>query len=257
MANWFLALVAALLLVAGAFPAKAGADAPCVPVTGDTVVPTPTTFGLPPHSLATLRWVDRSVEIFRVPLSVQVTVINGYGSFRSYSPATCTESQLEQTSRDEAWRTGRTVGDINSMPTRLQVTAVGYYYPSPSPYVPIVPQPVAPPFPSFPYPPPVSWIPQTCGPLNYTTVSPSLGRVYGAAVVRVKFRDYAQRIVRSIAGDQTAHIQEAETIEVIEAPGCGGNVVGAVASNWVAQGGSVHYDSAPPELWSRISVIKR
>lgn len=263
-----LGVIMAILIVGGALPAKARADAPCVPATGDFTVPTASTFVVPAHSLATLRWSDRSAEIFRVPVTVQVTVINGWGSFRGYNPGNCTENQLEQTARDEAWRTGRTVGDIYSMPTRLQVTAVGYY-PTPTPYVPIpqpvpspypfpiVPQPVAPSFPSFPYPPPVSWMPQPCGPLNYTTVSPDLGRVYGAAVVRVKFRDYALKVVRSITGDQTTFIREAETIEVIEAPGCATNVVGTVASNWIGQGGSISFDNAPAAVQNNFSLVRR
>lgn len=256
----FLGAILTALLVVGALPANARADTPCVPATGDVTVPTASTFVLPPHTLATLRWQDRSAEIFRVPLGVQVTAVNGWGSFRSYSPATCTENQLEWTARDEAWRTGRTVGDIYSMPARLQVTAVGYYpspVPVPGPYPYPFPQPQ--PAPSFPQPMPIILVPpiQSCGPLNYTTVSPDLGRVYGAAVVRVKFRDYALKVVRSIAGDQTAHIREAETIEVWELPGCDSSVVGSIATNWVAQGGSVPYDNASSEFQGKISVTRR
>lgn len=136
--------------------------------------------------------------------------------------------------------------------------------PVPSPYPYPVPQPVPAPLVPIPYPQPapmpIAFLPQPiqpCGPLNYTPVSPETGRVYGAAVVRVKFRDYALKVIRSIAGDQTALIREAETIEVWELPGCDSGVVGAVATGWVAQGGSVPYDSAPPEFQGNFSIVKR
>lgn len=260
----FLGVVLAILIAVGALPAKAQADSPCVPATAEFTIPAPGTFVLPPHTLATLRWADRwSAEIFRVPLGVQVTVINGQGSFRGYSPANCTESQLEWTARDEAWRTGRTVGDINSMPTRLQVTFVGYY-PTPSPYVP-VPQPViSPPVISVPYPQPapmpIIFVPpiQSCGPANYTTVDPGLGRVYGAAAIRVTFNDQ-MKVVKSVFGNQTAFVREAKTIEVWELPGCASNVVGAVVNNLIAlaQGGSISFDNAPPEFQSKFSIVRR
>lgn len=250
MARLLGAILAALLIV-GVLPAKAQADSPCVPATGDVTIPTASTFVLPPHTLAILRWPDRlSAEIFRVPLGVQVTVINGYGSFRSYNPGNCTESQLEWTARDEAWRTGRTVGDIYGVPTRLQVTAVGYY-PTPAPYVPI-PQP---------QPAPIIFVPpiQSCGPLNYTTVSPDPGRVYGAAVIRATFNNYQQGVVKAVFGDQTAFVREAKTIEVWELPGCASNVVGAVANNLIAlaQGGSISFDNASPEFQGKFSIVRR
>lgn len=241
----FLGVILAVMIALGALPAKAQADAPCVPATAEFTIPAPGTFVLPPHTLATLRWADRwSAEIFRVPLGVQVTVINGQGSFRGYSPANCSESQLEWTARDEAWRTGRTVGDIYGVPARLQVTSVGYY-PAPSPYVPI-PQP---------QPAPIIFVPpiQLCGPLNYTTVSPDLGRVYGAAAIRVTFNDQ-MKVVKSVFGNQTAFVREAKTIEVWELPGCASNVVGAIANNLIAQGGSISYDNAPPEFQGKISI---
>lgn len=262
MAHRVFALVLALLLAVGALPAKAAADAPCVPVTGEVNIPAPATFVLPPHTLATLRWTDRwSPEIFRVPLSVQVTVVNGYGSFRSYSPATCTESQLEWTARDEAWRTGRTVGDIYSMPSRLQVTAVGYY-PTP-PYVPVPqPQPVPVPYPTQPVPviPPLPYpyapgMPEPCGPISPVGVDPAQ-KVYGAAVLETRFPDYSLPVVTPLAGGWEATINGATSLVVWQAPGCGGDVLAWLMASLV-QGGRVSFDSAPSWVQNRFSRVRR
>lgn len=242
-----LALISALLLVAGALPANARADAPCVPVTGQTVVPAASTFALPPHTLATLRWADRwSPEIFRVPLGLQVTVVNGWGSFRSYSPATCTESQLEWTARDEGWRNGMTVGDIYSMPSRLQVTTIGYY-PAPAPYIP-VPQPVPAPI-AFPQ------LPEPCGPISPVGVDPAQ-RVFGAAVLEARFPDYPSPVIMPLAGGWDAMVSGASNLVVWQAPGCGGDVLAALATSLV-QGGRVSLSSAPSWVQSRFSTVRR
>lgn len=261
VAHRFLTLVFALLLAAGVLPLKAGADAPCVPATVEVTVPAAATFVLPPHTLATLRWPDRwSAEIFRVPLSVQVTVVNGYGSFRSYSPANCTESQLEWTARDEAWRTGRTVGDIYSMPTRLQVSAVGYY-PAPVPYVP-VPQPAPVPYPTQPVPvvPPLPYpyapgMPEPCGPISPVGVDPAQ-KVYGAAVLEARFPDYSSAVVTPLAGGWEATVSGATSLVVWQAPGCGGDVLAWLMAS-LAQGGRVSFDSAPSQVQNRFSRVRR
>lgn len=254
----FLGVILAVLIAVGALPAKAQADSPCVPATGDVTIPTASTFVLPPHTLAILRWPDRlSAEIFRVPLGVQVTVINGYGSFRSYNPGNCTESQLEWTARDEAWRTGRTVGDIYGVPTRLQVTAVGYY-PTPAPYVP-VPQPTVPAFPQFPYQPAPIIFPQpiqSCGPISSVGVDPAQ-RVFGAAVLEVRFPDYSSAVVAPLAGGWDASISGATSLVVWQAPGCGGNVLAQIIANLVLQGGRVSLSSTPSWIQSRIGTVRR
>lgn len=246
MAHRVFALVLALLLAVEAWPSKAAADAPCVPVTGEINFPAPATFVLPPHTLATLRWPDRwSAEIFRVPATVQVTVVNGYGSFRSYGLANCTESQLEWTARDEAWRTGRTVGDIYSMPSRLQVTAVGYY---PAPYVPVPqPQPVP-----IPYAP---GMPEPCGPISPVGVDPAQ-KVYGAAVLEVRFPDYSSVVVTPLAGSWEAIVSGATSLVVWQAPGCGGDVLAWLMASLV-QGGRVSFDSAPSWVQNRFSRLRR
>lgn len=267
-----LGVILAALLVVGAFPARAQADSPCVPATGDLTVSVASTFVVPAHSLATLRWADRlSAEIFRVPVTAQVTVINGWGSFRSYNPANCTEAQLEWTARNEAWNTGRTVGDIYSIPTRLQVTAIGYYpapspyvpvpqpVPSPYPYVPVVPQPVAPSFPSFPYQPaPITFLPQpiqSCGPISPVGVDPAQ-KVYGAAVLEVRFLDYSSVVVTPLSGGWEATVSGASSLVVWQAPGCGGDVLAWLMASLV-QGGRVSFDSAPPSVQNRFSRVRR
>lgn len=136
--------------------------------------------------------------------------------------------------------------------------------PSPYPYVPVPvpyppqPAPVAPPFPFQPAP--IAFLPQpiqSCGPLNYTTVDTASGRVYGAAAVRATFDNYQLKVVIPVSGEQTLTVREARAVEVVEAPGCGSDVVGAVANYLVAQGGSISHSNAPSWVQSRISLVRR
>lgn len=263
-----LAVLAALLLTVGALPASSAAQVqlPVCSLTTQYSVPTAATFTLPPNTLAVIRGLPGYPQVvFRVPLGVQASVVGGWGTYWVYDQWTCSENQLEGLARDYAWRHGLVVADVYSL-QGVTVVAVGYYpvpvvpVPVPSPYVPIVPipqpVPVTPSFPSFPYQP-APWMPQPCGPLNYTTVSPELGRVYGAAVVRATFDDYQLKVVLPVSGEQTAFVREAKTIEVVEAPGCGSEVVGGVANSLVAQGGSVSHSNAPSWIQNRFSLIRR
>lgn len=132
--------------------------------------------------------------------------------------------------------------------------------PSPYPYPFPQPQPVVPIYPPQPAPLPIAFLPQPiqpCGPLNYTTVSPDTGRVYGAAVVRATFDDYQLKVVIPVSGEQTLTIREARAIEVVEAPGCGSEVIGVVTNSLVVQGGSVSYASAPSWIQTRFSLVRR
>lgn len=158
-----LGIVLAAFLIVGAFPVgSVHAQVACAPATPGAVG-SASTFTLPQHTLASIRWSTYSAEIvFRVPLGVQATVYGGLGSYWVYDPASCTEAEVDRQARDHAARIGTAVTNIYSIPSYLlQVGGgIGYQPPpyTPPPYAPPPTQP-APPYTPPPYMPPYYPIP--------------------------------------------------------------------------------------------------
>lgn len=255
----FLAVLAALLLVAGALPASSAAQAPlpaCSVATGNSI-PSAANFSIPPHSLAVLRGLPGYTEVVtRVPLGVQANVTGGSGTYwvYIYDQFGCTENQLEQVARRYAWDHGLVVADISSL-QRVTVTAVGYY-----PVPPYVPAPVSPTpsFPQLPYQPAPIFLPQPqpCGPISPVGVDPAQ-RVFGAAVLEARFPDYSLAVVAPLADGWDASVSGATSLVVWQAPGCGGDVLAQLIGNLVFQGGRVSFSSAPGWVQSRFGTVRR